>query len=146
MRRRQARSRQLHAKPSALNPFAFRHDGDRQASTLFSTESSLPMESTSYRPLLIIVTGPSGTGKTWLSKRLAQDLHLPGLHRDDLKERLFDTLGIKDRAWSRRLGGASYELLFHTLALLLQTDHPCLIESNFYGEPATTKICTLIQQ
>ena len=105
------------------------------------------MDPTSLRPpLIIIVTGPSGTGKTWLSKRLAQDLRLPCLHRDDLKERLFDTLGIGDRAWSRRLGGASYELLFHTLALLLQTGQTCLVESNFYGEPATTKLCTLIHQ
>jgi predicted kinase len=103
------------------------------------------MEPTSHRtPLIIIVTGPSGTGKTWLSKRLAGDLRLPGLHRDDLKERLFDTLGIQNRAWSRLLGAASYELFFHTLALLLQTGHPCLVESNFSGEPATTKVCTLI--
>jgi predicted kinase len=105
------------------------------------------MDPTSHQtPLIIIVAGPSGTGKTWLSKRLAQDLRLPGLHRDDLKEHLFDTLGSHDRAWSRLLGGASYELLFHTLALLLQTGHPCLVESNVYGEPATTKLCTLIQR
>jgi predicted kinase len=97
-------------------------------------------------PLIIIVTGPPGTGKTWLSKRLTYDLRLPGLHRDDLKECLFDTLGIHDRAWSRQLGGASYELLFHTLALLLKTDHACLVESNFQGELATTKLCTLVQQ
>jgi predicted kinase len=98
------------------------------------------------RPLIVIITGPPGTGKTWLSGRLAHDLGLPGLRRDDVKELLFDTLGIHDRAWSRQLGGASYELLFHMLALLLKTGHACLVESNFSGELAIRKLCALVQQ
>ena len=97
-------------------------------------------------PLIVIITGPPGTGKTWLSGRLTHDLGLPGLRRDDLKELLFNTLGIHDRAWSRQLGGASYELLFHMLALLLKTGQACLVESNFYGEIAIGKLCALVQQ
>jgi hypothetical protein len=34
------------------------------------------------------------------------------LAKDQLKETLFDTLGVGDRAWSRRLSDASFELLF----------------------------------
>lgn len=49
-----------------------------------------PMPST---PLIVIV-GPPASGKTALARRLATDLRLPLLSRDDFKERLFDTLGV----------------------------------------------------
>jgi predicted kinase len=82
-------------------------------------------------PLLIVVTGPPGSGKTTLARRLATDLALPLIARDDLKECLYDTLGWSDRAWSRRLGHASYVLLYHVAGQLLATGRPLLIESNF---------------
>ena len=46
---------------------------------------------------LIIVTGAPGTGKTTLALDLSRRLGLPVLSRDDLKERLFDRIGWKDR-------------------------------------------------
>jgi predicted kinase len=64
------------------------------------------------KSLLVIVNGHPGTGKTTLGKRLANDLRLPFLSKDDLKECLFDTLGVGDLAWSQKLGRASVELLF----------------------------------
>ena len=48
---------------------------------------------------LIIILGPPATGKTTLGRRLAADLRLPFLGRDDFKERLFDRLGCRDREW-----------------------------------------------
>jgi predicted kinase len=104
------------------------------------------MQDAGLNSLLIIITGPPGTGKTTLSHRLGALLNLPVLQRDAIKERLFDTLGVRDRAWSRQLGGASYQVLFYTLGLLLATRHPCIVESNFQGEPATTTLRTLAHQ
>ena len=98
---------------------------------------------------LLIVGGPPASGKTTLARRLAADLRLPLLSRDDCKERLFDTLGTgwptataapnhdaTDRAWSRRLGGASYELLWGALETQLAAGVATIVESNFRGARA----------
>ncbi|HEX5504040.1 MAG TPA: ATP-binding protein [Thermomicrobiales bacterium] len=83
------------------------------------------------RPLLVIVTGAPCTGKTALARRLAADLPLPLIAKDDIKEALYDTLGWSDRAWSRRLGRASYRLLYHFVAMELAARRPAIVESNF---------------
>lgn len=102
-------------------------------------------DSQTAQPLLVIIAGPPGTGKTWLSKRLALDCGLPVLRRDDLKELLFDSLGVRDRQWSQQLGGASYDLLFHMLRVLLATRRPCLVESNFGTGPAAATLCSIVR-
>lgn len=80
---------------------------------------------------LIIITGPPASGKTVLARRLAADLRLPLISRDDFKERLFDALGWDDRAWSKKLGAASYHLLWQALASHLAVGNPVIVESNF---------------
>jgi glucokinase len=62
--------------------------------------------------VLVLVTGPPASGKTTLAAPLAAALGLPLIGKDLIKEALFDALGTGDRAWSRRLGKASYEVLF----------------------------------
>ncbi len=101
---------------------------------------------------LIIVIGPPASGKTALAHHLAADLRLPLLSRDDFKERLFDTLGTgwptapagpnhdeRDREWSRRLGGASYELLWWALEVNLAAGVATIVESNFPAPRATAR-------
>jgi predicted kinase len=61
---------------------------------------------------LVLVTGPPASGKSTLAGPLAAELGLPLIGKDLIKEALFDALGTGDRAWSRRLGAASYEVLF----------------------------------
>ena len=47
------------------------------------------------KPLLFVITGRPATGKTTLARRLAVDLRLPLIHKDGLKESLYDALGAR---------------------------------------------------
>jgi predicted kinase len=87
-------------------------------------------------PLLVIIWGWPGTGKTSLGRRLARDLGLPFVNKDGVKEKLFDTLGWKDRAWSKQLSGASNALLFYFAEALLAAGQAVIVESNFDAQAA----------
>lgn len=85
-------------------------------------------------PNLLIVTGGPASGQTTLARRLADDFCLPLFSKDDLKEQLLDSLGWEDGADSRRLGPASYDLLFLVARRLLHTGTSVILESNFYPD------------
>jgi predicted kinase len=89
---------------------------------------------------LVIVSGFSCTGKTALAKKIGHHFSLPVFGRDDLKESLFDSLGYSHREWSKKLGIASYSLLYLVAGKLLATGHSLVIESNFTREPDTKKL------
>ena len=80
---------------------------------------------------VVIMTGPPASGKTTLRRALAARLGMPFLYKDGIKETLFDTLGWSDREWSRKLGVATYELLFHWLEMELAARRSLVVESNF---------------
>jgi predicted kinase len=89
--------------------------------------------------MLIVVTGLPCSGKTNLGRRISRQFKIPFISKDGFKERLFDTLGWSDRAWSKKLSGASYEMLFYALEELLEVGQSCVLEANFdpqvHGEP-----------
>jgi predicted kinase len=83
-------------------------------------------------PLLVIVSGPPATGKTTLSRRLADALGLFLLGKDDLKEMLGDSLPPATVQESQALGRASFNLLYHLAGRLLDQGTGLVIEGNFY--------------
>lgn len=95
---------------------------------------------------VVIVTGQPGSGKTTLARRLGADLGLPAVHKDAIKELLFDTLGWSDRAWSRRLGLASIRLLFQSVATQLAAGRSVVAECNFAPQYATEDFRALQRQ
>ena len=82
-------------------------------------------------PLLVVVTGAPAAGKTTLARALAGKLGLPLIAKDDIKETLFDALGVGDREWSRRLGRATFDVQFRVLDELLEAGCSVVAEGNF---------------
>jgi predicted kinase len=97
-------------------------------------------------PLLIIVTGHPCTGKTTLAQHIGDKFSLPLISRDAIKEPLFDVLGWSDRTWSRKLGGATFAVMYEMLGSLLRARVSCIVESNFDVEIASAKFRTLNQR
>jgi predicted kinase len=78
---------------------------------------------------LVYISGAPGSGKTTLAGPLAAELGYALITKDTIKETLHDALGAPeaDLAWSRRLGGASMELLWTLAARAPEV----VIEANF---------------
>jgi predicted kinase len=81
--------------------------------------------------MLIIVTGLPCSGKTNLGRQISRLHKIPFISKDGFKERLFDSLGWSDRAWSKKLSGASYEMMFYVLEELIEVGQSCVLEANF---------------
>jgi predicted kinase len=83
-------------------------------------------------PTLLIVSGAPGSGKTTLARRLAADLRLPLISRDQLKEALADAMGAPaDVPASKQLGAGSVAMLYLVARQLLEARVGLILESNF---------------
>lgn len=82
-------------------------------------------------PTLVIVTGPPGSGKTTIARRLASGAGLPMLSKDAIKVVLYETLGWGGVERDRELGAATYELMWHIADALLAAGAALLLEANF---------------
>jgi len=98
------------------------------------------------QPLLIIVSGPPSSGKTTLAKSIAQKFKLPLITKDNLKEILFDTIGWKDREWSKKLGSASFSIMHYILDSLMATGQSIIIEGNFKAEFESQHLSSRLNQ
>lgn len=94
-------------------------------------------------PALLIVTGHPATGKTTLARSLADDLALPLVSKDVLKETMFDTIGWQDRAWSRQVGVAAIALLYRLAEECLGAGRALVVESNFRPDLDTQRMLDL---
>lgn len=86
------------------------------------------------KPLLIIVNGLPGAGKTTLARRLADELRLPVFSRDGIYETLYDALDCDSGDVLPLLGVASFALLYEVAGAVLAAGQPVIVEG-FFGRP-----------
>ena len=84
-----------------------------------------------FKPLLIIVNGLPGAGKTTLARRLAADLRLPVFSRDGIYETLYDALDGAATGAPPLLGAASF---YQSAGAVLAAGQPVIVEG-FFGRP-----------
>lgn len=94
-------------------------------------------------PLVVVVTGPPASGKSTIAEAIARGLPAPLLAKDPIKEALFDGLGSGDAAWSRKLGIATYGILFLQLEQEIRAGRSCVLEANFDHDEASSELAAL---
>lgn len=82
-------------------------------------------------PTLIVVSGPSGSGKTTLAHRLATEIGLPALCRDELKEGMVHSTPGFVATTSDPLTLRTYGLYFATIRLWLESGVSLVAEAAF---------------
>ena len=95
---------------------------------------------------VVLVNGMPATGKTTIGKSIAQELAVPFICKDDIKELLFDNVGVGDREWSRKIGSVSFVLMYYVIEKLLQSGQSFVVETNFDNKFADPKWRELIEK
>lgn len=80
---------------------------------------------------LIIVCGLPGSGKTTLAKELSKQLNIACLHKDALKENLYEILKLSTLEDSKRIGNQSVQLLLRLAEEQIANKADLIIEAPF---------------
>lgn len=83
------------------------------------------------KPVIILILGLPGAGKTTLGKKIANELQLPFISKDDIKVRLFDVYGWKDREASKQAGMASFRIMDYFIEEQIKNGNSLVLESTF---------------
>ena len=83
-------------------------------------------------PLLVVVGGMPGAGKSSLARRLGDALHLPVVHRDAIKTGIHVTHRSVDPVEQRRFAESAFDLAFHTTRVLLDGGSSVVLEAAFH--------------
>lgn len=94
-------------------------------------------------PLVVVVTGPPASGKSTIAAAIAKGLPAPLIAKDPVKEALFDGLGTGNADWSRKLGIATYGILYLMLEQELRAGRSCVLEANFDHNEASTQLAAI---
>jgi len=97
-------------------------------------------------PLLVVIQGAPGSGKTTLARRLRRDVELPLLGKDDVKEMLFERLAQSDREFSRLQGMASFEMLYAFVRTFLGNGQSVIIEGAFHTDLSRKNIGDILAE
>jgi predicted kinase len=80
---------------------------------------------------IIIFTGLPGTGKTTLSRLVADAVGVPLVAKDDIKEIMYNSIGWSDKAFSAKLARATFEIMDYVTEQHLKNGASIILESNY---------------
>ena len=99
----------------------------------------------SNKPKCVIVTGRPGSGKTTLSKKLAQRLWMPVISRDEIKEGYVNTFGVKHDQLPSDTNGVVNNFFFEIVNQFLTNKVSLIIEAAFQHKVWETRISKIVE-
>lgn len=79
----------------------------------------------------ILVTGIPAAGKSTIAKFVSEELDIPMISKDGIKELLFDDVGFNSREEKVKLGTASASIMYYMAEQLMSHNQPFILENNF---------------
>lgn len=98
------------------------------------------------RPMLVIISGPPGGGKSTLARPLARALGMPLLEKDRVKERIADSLGDNAAGLSSNIGLAAVKQVVATADELLRAGNSVILESFFHKGVSEPDLAPLVKR
>ena len=83
------------------------------------------------KPKCVIVTGRPGSGKTTLSRKLSELLHMPMLSRDEIKEGLVSSFGVSHDKLPPDTNRKATDLFFSATQMFLEANVSIVVEAAF---------------
>lgn len=78
-----------------------------------------------------LISGMPASGKSKFAEYLCEELELPMMSKDKIKELLYDTVGFHSRAEKVVLGNGSMEILYYFAESMMCIQKPFILENNF---------------
>ncbi len=79
----------------------------------------------------VLVCGMPAAGKTTIARYLSKNLGLPMFSKDEIKERLYDTVGFGSRAEKVALGVGAMEAMYYAASQVMAVGGSVILENNF---------------
>jgi len=83
---------------------------------------------------VLLISGHLAALKSTLAKRLASDLNVVCLNKDDMKEVLGDTIGFSNREENIKLSKATFGMMVKLMFDILRVQDLIILESNFKSD------------
>jgi predicted kinase len=97
------------------------------------------------KPKCIIITGRAGAGKTTLSRELGQQLWMPVISRDEIKEGYVNTFGVKHDHLPSETDGFVSDFFFDVVCQYLAANVSVIIEAAFQHAVWKTRMPKIIE-